>query len=154
MAGSMQDTRQDAHNMKELKSSEFSIKSLMKDTQPKQDMSQLLDQLSLPGILPPMMPNGLISNQLMFNMALSLHEKFLETMRQRGVLQGQNHPAYAGALPSSLPGFISQPSANLPRSRLEFLQDCQSQPWMASIPKRHHSTIPAHPGKKNYIFSF
>lgn len=134
--------------MKNAKSSEFSIKSIMEDTLPKQGAPSLSDQLSTAGAALPLVRNNMAANQLMFNMALSsFHEKFIETLRHRSMLYNTNHPAFAGALSSSLPGFVAQQNLETPRQpRLEFLRECQNQPWLASSPKRHHSSLP-HLGK-------
>ncbi|XP_067933278.1 homeotic protein empty spiracles-like [Watersipora subatra] len=126
--------------MKDAKTSQFSIKSLMKDTTSRPD-AMPTDNIFVPALVPPMMANSVAANHMMFNMALStLQERFRETLRHREVMFGQSHPAHAGVLASSLPGFVAQ-CGSIQRPGFDLLQDCPSRQWMSVSPKRHYSSL-------------
>ena len=94
------------------KAVEFSIHSLMEKT----EVAPAPSTPSLPSPIMPTPPVGAMSglhaaNQFLLNLAAlsSLQEAFMDNLRQGGVVMPPNptHPAFAGALPSSLPGFMT-----------------------------------------------
>ena len=94
------------------KAVEFSIHSLMEKT----EVAPAPSTPSLPSPMMPTPPVGAMSglhaaNQFLLNLAAlsSLQEAFMDNLRQGGVVMpaSPTHPAFAGALPSSLPGFMT-----------------------------------------------
>lgn len=96
------------------KAFEFSIQSLMEKTRSPtgNSGSTSLTSPTSPALQNPQVMGGLhAANQFLLNLAAlsSLQEAFMDNLRQGGggVVMSPTHPAFAGALPSSLPGFMA-----------------------------------------------
>jgi len=118
----------------------FSIDSLIdqklqKTESSKPDMAKFSPfSHGAPNLISSLSPKSLNSHQIMLNMAMSsLNENFLDTLHARGLLPVQTHPIYAGALSTSLPGYMThQNMHSLEAAKIHLLQQRGAQSWLAA----------------------
>lgn len=139
-------------------SAEFSIKSLMQTSKSSErpefsviraPVTSIPQETAMPGLQ--------AANQFLYNLAAltSLQEAFLENVRHGGMTVSPTHPAFAGALSSSLPGFMSAYAttgglAAVSRQN-EMMREQRGHCLVSSPYKRHHpESLHSNAGKYYY----